>query len=105
MVVSPEPPVVGALGDSKLTEDLTFGEGRGGYFGKDLRLLLGAHPLVPVASRGIGMAVFFRRYPSRERSPTNCLSSPFSLEVVYLLLSSVPHRVPGQPLLNSLVHA
>ena len=78
LVLSPEPPVVGALGDSKLTEHPTFWETGGSHLGQRLRLLRGTHPLVPVASRAIGMAVFLRRYPSRDRSPTNCLSSPFS---------------------------
>ena len=44
--------------DSKLTERLAFGESRGYDPGQHLTLLHGAHPLVPVSSWGIGMAVF-----------------------------------------------
>ena len=54
--------------------------------------------LVPVSSWGVGMAVFLRRHPSRDNSATNCFSSTFSLDLVYLLLGSVSQRVPCQPL-------
>ena len=79
LILPPEPPVVGALGDSKLSEYLTLGETGRGYPGKYRRLLQSAHPLVPVSSWAIGIAVFLRRYPSRDNSATNCFSSTFSL--------------------------
>ena len=78
LLTPPQPPVVGAPGHSKLTERLAFGESRGCDPGQHLTLLHGAHPLVPVSSWGIGIAVFLRRYPSRDSSATSCFSSTFS---------------------------
>ena len=46
----------------------------------------GAHPLVPVASWGMRMAVFLRRYTSSDRSATSSLSSPFCR-----LSNALPH--------------
>ena len=58
LLTPPQPPVVGAPGHSKLSQDLTLGHGRRGYLDEDLCLLHGAHPLVPVSSWSIGIAVF-----------------------------------------------
>jgi len=54
------------------------------------------------------MAVFLKRWTSRERSATSCFSSWFfrrgssvvvlPLEVFDLLTGGVSHRVPGEPL-------
>ena len=108
----PQPPVVCALGDSKLTEDLAV-LGRPedeATLASTSVFPYGAHPSGTGVVLGHRDGEFLRRYPSRNNSATNYFSSTFSLLswctsccVASRTASRVNRSFPAS--MNSLIHA